>query len=134
MNAFVIKGGRVYNPLRGDWKDRDVAVENGKIISGVPRGEYQVIDAAGCVVTAGLIDYHVHYFNHGTENGINPDAASFPCGVTTAVDAGSSGAANYELYRNTVMAMSDVRIFNMLLMASGGQITDQYPDTSQTDP
>ena len=128
MNAFVIKGGRVYNPLRGDWKDRDVAVENGKIISGVPRGEYQVIDAAGCVVTAGLIDYHVHYFNHGTENGINPDAASFPCGVTTAVDAGSSGAANYELYRNTVMAMSDVRIFNMLLMASGGQITDQYPE------
>ena len=63
VNAFVIKGGRVYNPLRGDWKDRDVAVENGKIISGVPRGEYQVIDAAGCVVTAGLIDYHVHYSN-----------------------------------------------------------------------
>ena len=128
MNAFVIKGGRVYNPLRGEWTQSDVAVEDGKIISGLPQGEYREIDASDCIVTTGLIDYHVHYFNHGTENGVNPDAASFPCGVTTAVDAGSCGAAHYELYRKTVMAMSDVRIFNMLLMASGGQITDQYPE------
>lgn len=86
------------------------------------------MDAAGCIVTAGLIDYHVHYFNHGTENGVNPDVASFPCGVTTAVDGGSCGAANYELYRKSVMAFSDVRILNMLLMGSGGQITDRYPE------
>lgn len=70
--------------------------------------------ASGCKVTTGWIDYHVHYFNHGTENGINPDAASFPCGVTTAVDGGSTGAANYEMYRKSAMAYSDVRILNML--------------------
>lgn len=128
MDAFIIKGGNVYNPISGEWSQKNVAVEDGKIIAGPPVGEYQVIDASGCVVTTGLIDYHVHYFNRGTENGINPDVASFPSGVTTAVDGGSCGAANYELYRNTVMAMSDVRIFNMLLVASGGQITSQYPE------
>ena len=64
MNAFVITGGRVYNPLRGEWTQSDVAVEDGKIISGLPQGEYREIDASGCIVTTGLIDYHVHYFNH----------------------------------------------------------------------
>lgn len=126
--AYLIKNGTVYHPLRHEFVKENVALDGGQV-SEVEQGkEYQEIDAEGCVVTPGLIDYHVHYFNRGTENGVNPDAASFPCGVTTAVDGGSAGAANYELYRNTVMAHSDVRILNMLLMASGGQITDQYPE------
>lgn len=134
MKGFLIKGGNVYDPASRSWSRRDVAVKNGKIVS--PRevcvetdGEScAVIDGEGCIVTAGLIDYHVHYFNHGTENGCNGDAASFPCGVTTAVDGGSCGAAGYEMYRKSVMAFSDVRILNMLLVGSGGQITNQYPE------
>lgn len=124
MGAFVIKGGEIYDPAAQKWEKKDIAIENGMIISGMPSGEYQVVDASGCKVTTGWIDYHVHYFNHGTENGINPDAASFPCGVTTAVDGGSTGAANYEMYRKSAMAYSDVRILNMLLVGSGGQVTD----------
>ena len=128
MGAFVIKGGEIYDPAAQKWEKKDIAIENGMIISGMPSGEYQVVDASGCKVTTGWIDYHVHYFNHGTENGINPDAASFPCGVTTAVDGGSTGAANYEMYRKSAMAYSDVRILNMLLVGSGGQVTDRYPE------
>mgnify|MGYP001070104524 FL=1 len=125
MGAFVIKGGEIYDPAAQKWEKKDIAIENGMIISGMPSGEYQVVDASGCKVTTGWIDY---YFNHGTENGINPDAASFPCGVTTAVDGGSTGAANYEMYRKSAMAYSDVRILNMLLVGSGGQVTDRYPE------
>ena len=125
MGAFVIKGGEIYDPAAQKWEKKDIAIENGMIISGMPSGEYQVVDASGCKVTTGWIDYH---FNHGTENGINPDAASFPCGVTTAVDGGSTGAANYEMYRKSAMAYSDVRILNMLLVGSGGQVTDRYPE------
>lgn len=128
MGAFVIRGGEIYDPAAQKWEKKDIAVEDGVIISGEPSGEYQVVDASGCKVTTGWIDYHVHYFNHGTENGINPDAASFPCGVTTAVDGGSCGAANYEMYRKSAMAYSDVRILNMLLVGSGGQVTDRYPE------
>lgn len=128
MGAYLIRNGRIYNPIRSELYQGNIAVENGVIISGLPEKEYETIDAEGCLVTTGLIDYHVHYFHHGTENGVNPDAASFPCGVTTAVDGGSCGAANYEMYRKSVMAFSDVRIFNMLLMGSGGQVTERYPE------
>ncbi|MCC8025996.1 MAG: metallo-dependent hydrolase [Clostridium sp.] len=128
MGAYLIRNGKIYNPITHELYDGDIAVEKGRIASGPLSEGYETIDADGCIVTAGLIDYHVHYFNHGTENGVNPDAASFPCGVTTAVDGGSCGAANYELYRKSVMAFSDVRILNMLLMGSGGQITDRYPE------
>ncbi len=130
MRGFVIKGGTVYDPIRHKWSRRNVFVEKGKIADGdgAGRGEWMEIDAAGCIVTSGLIDYHVHYFNHGTENGCNGDLASFPCGVTTVVDGGSCGAANYEMYIRSAMAFSDVRILNMLLVGSGGQITDRYPE------
>lgn len=128
MKGFLIKGGNVYDPASRQWSRRDVAVKDGKIADAAAAEDWEVIDGDGCIVTTGLIDYHVHYFNHGTENGCNGDVASFPCGVTTAVDGGSCGAANYELYRRTAMAFSDVRIFNMLLMGSGGQSTDRYPE------
>lgn len=128
MGAFLIKGGNVYDPAAQTWNQTDVAVQDGVIVSELTTDNYQVIDAAGCMISPGWIDYHVHYFNHGTENGINPDVASFPCGVTTAVDAGSTGAANYEMYRKSAMAFSDVRILNMLLVGSGGQVTDRYPE------
>lgn len=128
MNAFLIKNGAVYHPDRHGCIREDVAVENGRIAQVEPGKSYVEIDAQGCILTPGLIDYHVHYFHRGTENGVSPDTASFPCGITTAVDGGSCGAANYELYRQSVMAHSDVRILNFLLMASGGQVTDRYPE------
>lgn len=128
MKAFWIKNGTVYDPLQHRLEKRDLGVVGEQICDQKPQGDCVEIDAEGCIVTPGLIDYHVHYFNHGTENGVNPDAASFPCGVTTVVDGGSCGVASYELYRNSVMANSDVRILNLLLMGSGGQATDQYPE------
>ncbi len=126
---FLIKNGLVYDPAQARLERRDVALADGKIARPDPQRNYrQVIDAEGCIVTTGLIDYHVHYFYRGTENGVNPDANAFCCGITTAVDGGSCGAGSYELYQRTVMASSDVRILNCLLVASGGQATDQYPE------
>lgn len=133
MNAFLIKNGVVYHPEHHACIREDIAVEDGRIAAVDQGKSYTEIDAEGCIVTPGLIDFHVHYFNRGTENGVNPDAASFPCGITTAVDGGSCGAAHYELYRQSVMAHSDVRILNYLLMASGGQITDQYPERLEAE-
>lgn len=126
---FLIRNGSVYDPALGRTERRDIALVDGKIARPDPDHAYrQTVDAEGCIVTTGLIDYHVHYFNHGTENGVNPDANAFCSGITTAVDGGSCGAGSYELYRRSVMAASDVRILNYLLVASGGQATDQYPE------
>lgn len=131
---FLIQNGTVYDPAAHRLYQADVALVDGKIAVPRPEQNYrQIIDARGCIVTTGLIDYHVHYFNHGTENGVNPDASSFCNGITTAVDGGSCGAANYGIYRRSIMAMSDVRILNYLLAASGGQVTDQYPENLNPD-
>ena len=126
---FLIKNGTLYNPAKHEFSHGDIALREGKIAPPEPDRAYrQTIDAEGCIVLPGLIDYHVHYFLNGTENGVQPDAASFCNGITTAVDGGTCGAGSYELYRRSTMAMSEVRILNYLLVASGGQACDRYPE------
>ena len=126
---FLITDAEIFDPSTKSSRHGDIAIENGKIANPNPSHDYrQVINASGCVVTPGLIDYHVHYFLNATENGVNPDASSFCCGITTAVDGGSCGVGGYEIYRRTVMSLSEVRILNCLLVASGGQSNDRYPE------
>lgn len=86
----------------------------------------QVIDAAGYYVMPGLIDFHTHVFYQGAENSIQPDAGLLPCGVTTAVDGGSSGSANFEVFHRAVISNSAVRICAFLNVAAVGQPTMKY--------
>ena len=126
---FLIKNGMVYDPSRHEVINKDIAIIDRKISEPIKGYEYrQVIDAEGCIVTTGLIDYHVHYFFRGSENGVNADASSFCNGITTVVDGGTTGTGSYELYRNTIVSNSEVRILNYLLAASGGQSNDRYPE------
>ena len=133
---FLIRNAEIFDPAAGKFSHGDIALVNGKIArhddashhDGLKKTYRQIIDASGCIVMPGLIDYHVHYFLHGSENSVNPDASSFCCGITTAVDSGTCGAGTYELYRRSVCAMSEVRILNCLLAASGGQSNNQYPE------
>ncbi len=126
---FLIKNGTIYDPsLHKSWKG-DIALIDGKIAAPVEGHPYrQEIDAEGCIVTAGLIDYHVHYMRGASEGGSNADAVSFCSGITTAVDGGSAGTGMYEFIRNTLVATSQVRFLNYLLVASGGQSNNRYPE------
>ncbi|WP_294755608.1 metallo-dependent hydrolase [uncultured Flavonifractor sp.] len=131
---FLIKGGMLYDPLAQKMRMGDLAIIAGRIADPNDGQIYrQEIDASGCYVTPGLIDFHVHYFHGATSAGVAPDSNSFCSGVTTVVDGGSSGTTNYEFYRNTIMANSQVDIFNQLLIAAGGQITDCYPENMDAD-
>ena len=126
---FLINNGSIFDAAEGKFTQGSLAIVNGHIARHEEGRSYrQVIDASGCLVLPGLIDYHVHYYLHGSENSVNPDASSFCCGITTAVDGGSCGAGNYELYRRSFVAMSEVRILNCLLVASGGQSNNSYPE------
>lgn len=53
-----------------------------------------VVDASGCIVTPGLIDHHAHLYPLA-KIGIPAEAMCFSSGVTTAVDACSTGCDTF---------------------------------------
>lgn len=67
---LLIKQGRLVDPVGGIGGVMDILVENGKVVaigSEVHDGEAQVINANGFVVSAGLVDMHVHLREPGFE-------------------------------------------------------------------
>lgn len=124
MNAdFIIQGGRVIDPSTSTDEIRDIAVSNTKIID--PQGEMvecsHIIDASGCIVTPGLIDFHTHVFYEGSGTCLRPDLM-IAQGTTAAVDAGTAGTVTYEAFYKTVIAQSAIRIKSFLTTYSGGQL------------
>ncbi len=67
--SILIKGGRVIDPAQGIDEVLDVLIEDGKIakIDKGLKGKGEAIDAAGMIVTPGLIDIHVHLRDPGYE-------------------------------------------------------------------
>ena len=88
----LIKGGRVVDPARGTEGVADVAVVDGRIMPAESNSAERIVDATGCLVFPGLIDFHCHVFYKGSLDGVPADAALLPQGVTTAVDGGNSGS------------------------------------------
>lgn len=122
---FLIRGGRVIDPYRNIDEVTDIAVKDGVIVSAESAEPVQIVDASGCVVTPGLIDYHCHVGAYITDLGIVGETTYFPTGVTTVVDAGSSGTANYEAFRQ-LTANSRLRIKAFLNVCPTGLATAAY--------
>jgi predicted amidohydrolase len=97
MFQLLIKNGTVFDPANQVSQTADVAVADGKI-AGIGQFEataaQHTINAAGCIVTPGLVDHHAHLYPLA-KIGIPAETVCFSSGVTSAVDAGSTGSANY---------------------------------------
>jgi dihydroorotase len=82
----------------------DLAIEGQSIAAilepGTPVESKAVFDVSGLLVMAGFIDLHVHVFDGVTHYGVEPRV---PRGVTTALDAGSSGALTFPGFRKFVL-------------------------------
>ena len=129
---ILIRNGMVIDPASKTQKIANVGVKDGLCTgiyeqANVPESK-QEIDATGCLVTPGLIDSHIHVFYGGTENGIVPDCTLIPMGVTTAVDQGSAGAGNFEVFYESVISKSKMHIFANLNISTQGLITSTYPE------
>jgi dihydroorotase len=130
--SLIVKGGHVIDPKNKIDELMDIAVNDGKIVLvskniNAKQGR-QVVDAKGLFVTPGLVDIHVHFF-WGTDlqgtyrNGplaLPADGFTFPAGVTTVVDAGSSGWKTFETFKKQTIDRSQTRVLAMLNIVGEG--------------
>jgi dihydroorotase len=121
---LVVRGGRVIDPSQAIDEVMDVAFAGGKVaaLGRSLQGERaaQTRDAAGLIVTPGLIDLHTHVYWGGTSLGIDAEEFCRMSGVTTAVDTGSAGPGNFMGFRKHVIEKSDVRILAYLHVSHAG--------------
>lgn len=117
----VIKNGHVVDPARGLDCVSDIAIVNNKIVE-LP-AEYEalrIVDASGCYVFPGLIDFHAHVFRAGSGVSVRPDYL-LATGVTAAVDAGTAGCSNFEAFYSSTVVPSQIRMKSYLNMYGSGQ-------------
>lgn len=137
---LLIKGGHVIDPKSNIDGLMDVAVSGNRISRVAPNlpasDARRVADARGLFVTPGLLDIHVHVYA-GTgiarvltgDSSVYPDTFSFRSGVTTMVDAGSSGCRNFADFRQRVIDRAQTRVLAFLNIVGGGMGI-----TSENDP
>ena len=144
---LLLKGGNVIDPRNGINAPMDVAVSGNKIArvaeSISTRDAKKTVDVSGFYVTPGLVDIHVHvYTGTGNKNSytgdrsVYPDGFTFRSGVTTVVDAGSSGWTNFPEFKDRVIDISKTRVLALLNIVGKGMAgrNDIEQDTSDMDP
>ena len=141
---LLLKGGHVIDPKNKTSKVLDVAIAGGKIARVAPNiaasEARQVADVAGLYVTPGLIDIHVHVYT-GTgkkaltgDSSVYPDGFSFRSGVTTMVDAGTSGWRNFPDFRERIIDRARTRVLALLNIVGGGMGTGVENNPADMDP
>jgi len=128
---IILKGGHVIDPKNRLSAIRDVAIKDGKVAAVAanipPASALKTVDVSGLYVTPGLIDIHVHVYagtgergSYAGDNSVYPDPFTYRSGVTTVVDAGSSGWRNFPDFKDRIIDRSQTRVLAMLNIVGNG--------------
>jgi dihydroorotase len=147
LYSIVIKGGHVIDPRNNIDGMMDIAIKGDtivrveKTIDG--KDAAQVVDAHGMYVTPGLVDIHTHNFYGNNPDqylmdatsAIVPDGFTFRVGVTTVVDAGSSGWRTFPLFKEQTIDRSQTRVLAFLNIVGAGMRGGAYEqNANDMDP
>jgi|GEM_PF-222876 len=128
---LLLKGGHVIDDKNHIDAIMDVAIADGKIAKVakmIPASKaIKTVDVTGLYVTPGLIDLHTHVFVGNDINqyrdgtwSVPPDGFTLRVGVTTIVDAGTSGWRNFEVFKGRIIDHSITRVLAELNIVGDG--------------
>jgi dihydroorotase len=123
---FLLKGGRLIDPVSNKDGIFDIRVRDGKIDAiGVDLAQDggTEIDVKDQIVTPGLIDVHLHLMKGLGAFGVDPDIFGVGSGVTTVVDAGSAGHTLLTVFRNYVTDNAKTRVLNYINLSTLGGVS-----------
>lgn len=144
---LLLKGGHVIDPKNKIDGKMDIAITKGiitKVAANIPAASAKkVVELKGLYVSPGLIDLHTHVFvgpNVGKfANGpssVKPDDFAPRSGVTTVVDAGTSGWRNFPTFKKQVIDPSRTRVLSFLNAFGAGMVggaKEQDPEDLSVD-
>jgi dihydroorotase len=148
---ILLKGGHVIDPKNNIDSKMDVAITGGKIsavAANIPANTAKkTVDVTGLYVTPGVIDMHVHVFAGTVDPGytgfeitngfgsVVPDDFTFRSGVTTVVDAGSSGWRNFHTFKKQTIDNSQTRVLAFISIVGNSMTgTVNAQDISDMNP
>jgi dihydroorotase len=121
---LLLTGGTVLNPATKLNEKVDVGINGDRVTAMqayLPRDSAKkALDVAGCYITPGLIDFHVHSYWGVNPYGCKLDSLCLATGVTTTMDAGSSGPVNFLGFRKLVYEQSKTRMLGFIALAQHG--------------
>lgn len=136
---LLLKGGHVIDPKNKRNERLDIAISGGKVrkvASSIPASHARrIVSLSDYYVTPGLIDIHAHFNSEGDAHSLNPDHNSLRYGVTTAVDAGSSGWQTFEKFKKDVIDEAKTRVLAFVNIVGPGMAGASIEnDPNQMDP
>lgn len=125
------------DPRNGIDAPMDVAIKGDEIVRVGPHlsadDARKAVDVTGFYVVPGLIDVHAHVFVGDRPrafaagfSSVSPDDFTLRSGVTTIVDAGTSGWRNFPNFKEQVIDRSTTRVLAFLNIVGHGMWDDDH--------
>jgi dihydroorotase len=137
---LLLKGAHVIDPANGIDGPADVRLGDGTIAAVgpdlLPQDDETVLDVRGQYVVPGIIDMHAHVFttHRRSRLALDPHVNTFSSGVTTVVDAGTSGWRDFADFRAEVIDRAKIRVLAYVNIVGSGMGGDWEHDVREMRP